>query len=71
MVCPHFRRDEASHEKEQRARETIQNLKSEITKLGRLVEQGADGTGPEGTDGMIGRMGGWAAASQLLRRCRT
>merc|ERR1719393_898115 len=32
---------EASHEKEQRARETIQNLKSEITKLGRLVEQGA------------------------------
>ena len=31
---------EASHEKEQRARETIQNLKSEITKLGRLVEQG-------------------------------
>jgi len=32
---------EASHEKEQRARETIQNLKGEITKLGRLVEQGA------------------------------
>merc|ERR1712151_1395115 len=32
---------ETSHEKEQRAKETIQNLKSEISKLGRLVEQGA------------------------------
>merc|ERR1712066_1162202 len=32
---------ETSHEKEQRAKETIQNLKSEITRLGRLVEQGA------------------------------
>lgn len=35
---------QASHEKEQRARETIQNLKTEITKLGRLVEQGATGS---------------------------
>merc|ERR1712151_913734 len=32
---------ETSHEKEQRAKETIQNLKTEISKLGRLVEQGA------------------------------
>lgn len=32
---------ETSHEKEQRAKESIQNLKSEITKLGRKVEQGA------------------------------
>lgn len=32
---------EMSHEKEQRARGTIQDLKSEITKLGQLVEQGA------------------------------
>merc|ERR1712232_279447 len=32
---------ETSHEKEQRAKETIQNLKSEISKLGHLVEQGA------------------------------
>merc|ERR1719160_2285033 len=32
---------EASHEKEQRAKDTIHNLKTEIVKLGRLVEQGA------------------------------
>eukprot|EP00921_Rhytidocystis_pertsovi_P015386 GHVQ01024468.1.p1 GENE.GHVQ01024468.1~~GHVQ01024468.1.p1 ORF type:complete len:519 (-),score=84.25 GHVQ01024468.1:150-1706(-) len=32
---------EASHEKEQRAKETIQNLKVEISNLGKLVEQGA------------------------------
>merc|ERR1719364_490598 len=31
---------EASHEKEQRAKETIHNLKIEISNLGRLVEQG-------------------------------
>lgn len=32
---------EASHEKEQRAKETIHNLKAEITNLNTLVEQGA------------------------------
>ena len=32
---------DASHEKEQRAKETIQQLKLEITNLSRLVEQGA------------------------------
>merc|ERR1719364_506998 len=32
---------EASHEKEQRAKETIHNLKIEISNLSRLVEQGA------------------------------
>ena len=32
---------EASHEKEQRAKETIHNLKVEIAKLSQLVEQGA------------------------------
>lgn len=32
---------EASHEKEQRAKETIHNLKAEITNLNSLVEQGA------------------------------
>eukprot|EP00927_Polykrikos_kofoidii_P086832 TRINITY_DN9844_c0_g1_i2.p1 TRINITY_DN9844_c0_g1~~TRINITY_DN9844_c0_g1_i2.p1 ORF type:complete len:866 (-),score=241.92 TRINITY_DN9844_c0_g1_i2:1599-4196(-) len=32
---------ETSHEKEQRAKDTIQHLKSDISKLGRLVEQGA------------------------------
>merc|ERR1712062_223514 len=32
---------ETSHEKEQRAKEAIQNLKAEIAKLGRYVEQGA------------------------------
>ena len=32
---------EASHDKEQRARETIQHLKQEIQNLTRLVEQGA------------------------------
>mmetsp|Transcript_9189 Transcript_9189/g.18313 ORF Transcript_9189/g.18313 Transcript_9189/m.18313 type:complete len:872 (-) Transcript_9189:80-2695(-) len=32
---------DASHEKEQRAKETIQALKGEITNLSRLVEQGA------------------------------
>lgn len=32
---------DASQEKEQRARETIQSLKLEITNLSRLVEQGA------------------------------
>merc|ERR1719248_252823 len=32
---------EASHEKEQRAKETIHNLKTEISNLSRLVEQGA------------------------------
>ncbi len=32
---------DASHEKEQRARETIQSLKLEIANLSKLVEQGA------------------------------
>merc|ERR1711959_683185 len=32
---------EASHEKEQRTKETIHNLKVEISNLSRLVEQGA------------------------------
>ena len=32
---------EASHEKEQRAKETIHNLKVEIANLSKLVEQGA------------------------------
>ena len=32
---------DASHEKEARAKETIAQLKSEITNLSRLVEQGA------------------------------
>ena len=32
---------DAAHEKETRARETIQALKSEITNLTKLVEQGA------------------------------
>merc|ERR1719253_1760692 len=32
---------EASHEKEQRAKETIHNLKVEISNLSKLVEQGA------------------------------
>merc|ERR1719160_1877858 len=32
---------EASHEKGQRAKETIHNLKTEISNLSRLVEQGA------------------------------
>eukprot|EP00913_Durusdinium_trenchii_P018375 g17260.t1 len=33
--------DQASHEKEQRAKETIHNLKVEIANLSHLVEQGA------------------------------
>lgn len=32
---------DAAHDKEQRARETIQSLKLEISNLSKLVEQGA------------------------------
>ena len=59
---------DASHEKEARAKETIQQLKLEITNLSRLVEQGAGlSLGQEQTVRALRSLGAWLHACRQKR----
>ena len=57
---------DASHEKEARAKETIAQLKSEITNLSRLVEQGAGLS-----MGQESQVNGCSRATRTRARART
>jgi hypothetical protein len=59
---------DAAHDKEQRARETIQSLKLEISNLSKLVEQGAGLS--MGQDHRFGTIVSIAFYSVLSMRCK-